>query len=341
MAYAIKKGSDYFNTVTYTGNGTSQSITGVGFSPDLVWVKNRNSTQDHSVYDTVRGISRRIYTNGTFTEDYNIGNGITSFDSDGWTTGNLAGVNTNTYTYASWNWRGSDSAAVTNTNGTITSQVSANPTSGFSVVTYTGNNGASGTIGHGLGVAPSVIITKARNLSAGWPTLVNTGSTIYYGLRLNSTATNDSGAGSVFYNNTPPTSTVYTVGGSDETNDNYNYVSYCFANVEGFSKIGSYTGNGSADGTFVYTGFRPALLIWRRTDASEVWQITDSKINSYNVINKRLYVAYNFDELVATRLDFVSNGFKFRDPDSDTNASGGTYIYMAFAENPFKNSLAR
>jgi hypothetical protein len=350
----IKDGSQYFVPVVYTGNGVARSIdntitdasgveTGdpIQFQPDLVWAKDRSIASNQLWNDSVRGAGYDLYSNATSAESY-ASTRLTSFNSNGFSLGNAVGWNANTNPYVAWNWK-AGGTAVSNTDGTITSTVSANTTSGFSVVTYTGNNGASGTIGHGLGVAPSLIITKGRNINAGFPTLVNTGSTIYYGLRLNSTAANDSGAGGVFYNNTPPTSTVYTVGGSDETNDNYNYVSYCFANVEGFSKIGSYTGNGSADGPFVYTGFDVKFLLYKNTDASNSWVIYDN-VRDPNGNPQSYYLIPNLNGAEGTTpdaIDFLSNGFKIRFANASLNTSGQTHIYMAFASNPFKNSLAQ
>ena len=223
--------------------------------------------------------------------------------------------------------------------GSIISTVSANTTAGFSIVTYAGNSASSATVGHGLGIAPKAVIVKGRNYSgAGWPTQING----VYGLRLNETGANDTANGSAFFANTPPTTSVFTLGGSDETNDGYNYLAYCFAEVEGYSKISSYTGNGSADGPFIYTGFRPAFIIFRSTILCN-WVIVDSARSTFNVMDDSLYPNTSGSEITTiTDVDFLSNGFKWRaNLPNETNASGQTYVYMAFAENPFKNSNAR
>ena len=327
----IKDGSKYMNTVLYTGNGSTQSITGVGFSPDLVWVKNRNSTQDHSVYDTVRGISRRIYTNGTFAEDYNVGNGITSFDSDGWTTGSLAGVNTNSNTYVAWNWKGGEST-VENTDGSITSQVSANPTSGFSVVTYTATGNGNDTVGHGLGTAPKVVLLKSRSTGdwAYYTTQID-GSLDY--LYLNLTASKgDSGW-------TAPSSTVFP---PSNASNGTTMVAYCFAEVEGFSKFGKFTGNGSADGTFVYTGFRPAFVLTKSATEARNWVIIDTTRDPNNLADQNLEPnTTNAEFTNADDMDILSNGFKMRTANPGANGNGQTIIYMAFAETPMKFANAR
>ena len=340
----IKDGSQYMNTVLYTGTGSTQSVTGVGFSPDAVWIKDRTSAQNHYILDTVRGATVNLFPNTT-NADITSSATLTSFDSDGFTVTTSAGVNGSGDSYVSWNWRGSDSSAVSNTDGTITSTVSANTTAGFSVVTYTGNGSAGATVGHGLGTAPDMIIVKWRSgaySSTDWNVYhTSTGNTNY--TILNSTTA--STADSTKWNNTSPTSTVFTLGNGASVNgsSSANYVAYCFAEVEGFSKFGKFTGNGSSDGTFVYTGFRPAFVIIKRSDSANSWGMNDSSRNLYNPTQQILWADLsNADEdRTARPLDLLSNGFKIRTTESNCNASGGTYIYMCFAENPFKNSLAR
>jgi len=340
---AIEDGSEYFNTVLYTGNNTTNNIAGVGFLPDFVWVKNRGATAFHGLVDSVRGFTgvdaNVLYTNSTNAEGTS--GAFDSFDADGFSLStNGYGFNQSPYNYVAWNWK-AGGTAVSNTAGTITSQVSANPTAGFSVVTYTGTGGTK-TVGHGLGVAPQMVIVKGRNGGTNWVVYhVGMGATKYMLMNTTSVAVTDSTP----WNNTSPTSTVVSLGTSSNTNGNTApFVAYCFAEVKGYSKFGSYTGNGSVDGTFVYTGFRPAyVLIKRFTSATASWVLWDSARNSYNLSDTTLYPNLtNADFIDSNRsLDLVSNGFKIRGTEVQMNASGGAYIYMAFAENPFKNSLAR
>ena len=339
----IVDGSQYMNTVLYTGNGSTQSITGVGFQPDLVWYKQRNTARDNGLEDSVRGAQKILISNATNAEVS--ASGITSFDSDGFTQGSNVIGNQSGGTYVGWSWRGSDSTAVSNTDGTITSTVSANTTSGFSVVTYVGT-AAIATVGHGLGVAPSMIITKNRDTTTAWWVYhAALGNTKYVVLNTTAAAVTSS----VAWNNTSPTSTVFTLGGAGNPSNANQDVAYCFADVEGFSKFGSYTGNGSTDGPFVYTGFRPAFVMIKYTTAgASDWMIYDSARDPYNVIPD--YLRSNLSNAETTKtggwIDFISNGFKVRNTDATTasinfTSAGGTYIYMAFAENPFKQSLAR
>jgi len=337
MAYTtIKKPSDYFNTVLYTGNGSyGNSITGVGFQPDLVWIKKRNSTADHQLTDAVRGTDKAIESNTTDAERTGV-NLLHSFDSDGFTVDDDASFNGNNDTFASWNWLGANGTA-SNTDGSITSTVSANTTSGFSIISYTGNGTAGATVGHGLGVAPKMIIFKSRsNGTKNWITYHESiGNTKALFLNL----TNAEATGSDYWNNTSPTSSVFTLG--DNTNHNEssgNMIAYCFAEVKGFSKFGSYVGNGTSgvdgagDGTFVYTGFKPGMIIIKPSSAVENWQILDNKRPGFNESDN---LAPNNNAAENTSNDFVdlvSNGFKLRS--GSYSASGVTYIYMAFAEEP-------
>ena len=332
---SIVDGSENMNTVTYTGNGTSQSITGVGFEPDLVWLKFRSATGNNELYDTIRGAGNLLVSNSTNAESTNLAK-LSSLDSDGFSVGSALSTNTNGGTYAAWNWK-AGGTAVSNTNGTITSQVSANPTAGFSVMTYTGT-GVAGSVGHGLGVVPKLYIIKQRT-DAGNNWIVQTtavdGSLDY--LFLNSTNAKGNSGDAL------PTSSVLNISGNNDVNGSGDgIVAYCFADVEGYSKIGSYTGNGSTDGPFVYTGFRPAMIIIKRTNSTGDWNIWDNKRNPTNGVDKFLYPSLtNAEGSGAIRLDFTAQGFKLRDTNTKWNANASTYIYMAFAENPFKNSLAR
>jgi hypothetical protein len=326
---------NYFNPVLYTGTGASLGVTGVGFQPDLVWVKSRSAATDHAWYDAVRGVQKQIESNNTGAETTET-TGLTAFGSDGFTTGALAQMNTSSATYVAWNWK-ANGAGSSNTSGSITSTVSANTTSRFSVVTFTGT-GANATIGHGLGVVPSMIIVKSRTVVQSWivyhASLGNTSAML-----LSSNASSD--ANIVYWNNTSPTSTVFSLGTNTATNQNgSSNVAYCFAEVAGYSKFGSYTGNGSTDGPFVFTGMRPAYVMIKRTDSASDWYIWDTKRDTYNVVTNTLLADTSGAETSATSIDDLSNGFKCRSA-TVVNASGGTYIYMAFAESPFKYSLAR
>jgi len=328
----------FFNAVTYTGTGSSLGVTGVGFQPDWVWAKGRSGATDNALYDAVRGVQKQLESNTTTAETTET-TGITAFGSDGFTTGALAQLNTSAATYVAWNWRASNTTAVTNTSGSITSTVSANTTSGFSIVTYTGNNSNS-TIGHGLGVAPKMIIVKSRSAVEVWPVYHASLTSAAYILRLNTTAAEGNVPST--WNSTSPTSTVFSVGTSAGVNlSPDNYVAYCFAEVAGYSKIGSYTGNGSTDGPFVYTGFRPAFIITKDTTNSATnWYMWDSVRGTYNANTVLLFPNLsNAEDSLA--IDFLSNGFKPRVAGSGLNTTNAVMIYMAFASNPFKYSLAR
>jgi len=330
MAYTtIKKPSDYFNTKLYSGNGSTQNITGLDFQPDWVWIKERTSTSDNMLFDAVRGATNRVESNTTDSEALSP-NQLTAFNSDGWTTGNSAGTNESGQTYASWNWL-ANGTGVANTDGSISSTVSANTTSGFSIATYTGNGTSGSTIGHGLTSVPSMIITKRTDSANGWGVYhqsLGTGKELYLNY-------DNSEQSSNFWITTPTTS-VFSVSSSDYVNlNNATYVAYCFADVQGYSKFGSYVGNGSTDGTFVYTGFKPAFIIQKNASTGSTnWQIFDNKRNDFNVVDDYLIVNSSGAEGVSTSLDFVSNGFKIRQSAGYINTSGDTYIYMAFAEQP-------
>ena len=340
MAYTtINKPSLYFNTVLYTGTGSSNSLTGVGFQPDWVWIKKRNAAVGHRLYDAVRGVQNTLFSNDTAAEATGQSTTLTAFNSDGFTVISESGVNASGDTYVAWNWLGANSTT-SNTSGTITSTVSANTTAGFSVVSWTGA-GAAGTVGHGLGAVPKFIITKKRNNTGNWACYhVSLGNTQY--VYLNTTAASATYSG--FWNNTTPTSTLISLGTDDNvTGNGDNIIAYCFAEVKGYSKFGSYTGNGSTDGTFIYTGFKPAWTMVKRSDSSSTsgWIMYDNKRNPYNIVD--LYLQANSSNAETGNatdnpFDFVSNGFKLRYSNTATNASGGTYIYAAFAENPFVSS---
>ena len=342
--------SKFFAPVLWAGNGANpRNITGVGFQPDLVWIKGR-AASGHYWQDAVRGVtstdSRSLSTHSTAAEtNYFPTNGMmNAFISDGFTTAggstndnaNASGAN-----YVAWNWK-ANGAGSTNTAGSITSTVSANQRSGFSIVTYTGT-GANATVGHGLGVTPAMYITKKRNSTSDWAVYHQgiTGSPSYV---LQLQATDAAINVGVWWNSTSPTSSLFSLGNSSTVNGSGDsYVAYCFAEVPGFSKFGSYTGNGSADGAFVHLGFRPAFMIIKASSAADDWAIIDVARSPYNAVNLWLNAEDTSSEatLSPAQFDIVSNGLKLRGTSSTVNGNGTTYIYMAFASNPFKYSLAR
>ena len=322
----INKSTDYFNTKLYTGNGTTgHAITGVGFQPDWLWIKERSSTSAAFIYDIIRGVDIKL-TPSTTDGDATNSDSMSSFDSDGFTVGVNNAVNENTQTYVAWNWLGAN-ASSSNTDGSITSTVSANTTSGFSIVSFNGGGSGSDNIGHGLGSTPKIVLIKDRDGATDWLwyTTVIDGS--YDTLRLNTTgAKTDSGY-------TAPTNSVFYF----PANTSNDYIAYCFAEKKGFSKFGSYTGNGNADGTFVYTGFKPAWVMMKRTDTTNDWFIFDSTRNTFNETDLRISAnssSAESDQTGSNPIDILSNGFKCRGNAGATNASGGNYIYTAFAENP-------
>jgi hypothetical protein len=340
MAYSsIVKPTDYFNTVLYTGDGTTKDITGVGFQPDWVWAKKRSATGFHALADSVRGGTKNIFTNSTGAEETSATDWILSFASDGFGVNSGGNLNQSSATYVAWNWLAANGTA-SNSDGSITSTVSVNTTAGFSIVSYTGT-GSNATVGHGLGVAPSVVITKNRDLSSGGTSNWRVGSTMLgFTKRLNLNTNDSVSTDSTTYNDTDPTSSVFSVGTHGSTNGSTNgIIAYCLAEKKGYSKFGSYSGNGDADGTFVYTGFKPAWIMIKRTDSTANWRMIDSKRNSYNILPRTLTASQNAAEYTGTddfgNTDILSNGFKIRTSYAEANNSSGSYIYLAFAENPF------
>ena len=338
----ISNGANYFAATLWTGDGANprtitNTVNGVSLQPDLVWIKARSNAYDHTLYDSIRGATNYLISNSTAAQA-SAANTLQAFNSNGFQVGGNNSTNSGSVTYVGWQWK-ANGTAVTNTAGSISSQVSAGGTQGFSVVTYTGT-GANATVGHGLGVAPKMIIFRARSIVENWPTWHTNLTSAAYVLTLNTT--NAQASVPQVMNSTAPTSSVFSVGTSTGSNGSgTTYVAYCFAEVAGYSKFGSYTGNGSADGPFVFTGFRPRFVMWKRSDATANWFLMDSSRTPANPVNLELYADQTNAEVTFTDCDFVSNGFKLRTSDSSRNASGGTYIYMAFAENPFKNALAR
>jgi hypothetical protein len=339
-ATSTTQANDYFDAVTYTGNGSTQNITGVGFQPDWTWIKSRSNASGNILIDAVRGVGRYLLSEFTDAEAGGGTSFLTAFNSDGFSV-NVSpntSANANAATYVAWNWK-ANGAGSSNTAGTITSTVSANTTSGFSIATFT-TTGAAATIGHGLGVAPRMVIMKDRTNAASW--LVYHASLASAANYLVLNATDASASNTTVWNNTAPTSTVFSIGTVFAAS---NYVAYCFAPVAGYSAFGSYTGNGSADGPFVYTGFRPRYVLVKRTDTGGAgfdWFIWDTARSTYNVASANLTANQSVAEgVTAYPLDINSNGLKIRNSATAYNASGGTYIYAAFAESPFKYSLAR
>ena len=334
---AIENGSEYFAATTYTGNGTTQSIVNSGgFQPDWVWIKDRSVARSHRLFDVIRGATKALFSDATDAEA-TLATDLTAFNSNGFALGAGLGSNANTETYVAWNWK-AGGAAVTNTAGSITSQVSASPTAGFSVVTYTAQASGVATIGHGLGVAPSMVIIKGRTGALGWTVYHQPlGNNAY--LVLNTTAAQVTGATTV-WNATSPTATVFTQGSA--WGGLGTMVAYCFSEVPGYSKFGSYTGNGSTDGTFVYLGFRPKFVMAKRTNTTGNWFVMDTTRGGINVGSPALFADLaDAEDAGSLFIDIISNGFKLRNSLSSLNVNGGTYIFMAFAEAPFKNSLAR
>jgi hypothetical protein len=364
MAYTtIDKPDDYFNTVLWTGNnsstGATRSLTGVGFQPDLVWTKNRSNAYFHNIYDSVRGagITKDLNSDTTNSESDNTPNTtnygyVSSFDTNGFTVTNgnhasSAGIwsNQSGEDFVAWNWL-ANGAGVSNTDGSITSTVSASTTSGFSIVSYTGNGVAGATIGHGLGVTPAMMIIKNRdNAAESWMVYHQA-----YGTGTQYFILNDTGGVYTYttvFNDTAPDADKFTVGTAGATNYNsQGLVAYCFAEVKGFSKFGSYTGNGNTDGPFVYTGFKPAFVMIKNASAGSTdWYLYDNKrggpASGVYGNNNKFFLKPNSSAAEGNEsFDMYSNGFKIKISNSFLNGSGNTLIYMAFAENPFVTSTS-
>ena len=349
MAYTdIDKPSDYFNTVLYTGNGAvggdSTTISSLDFAPNLVWIKNRTSSGDatssHALTDTVRGVTKTLSSNLN-TAEATYSNALTNFSSNGFTVSDKAIVNGNGDSLVAWNWKAGTSftndASATGI-GSIDSTGSVNTDAGFSIISWSGT-GSNGTIAHGLGSTPQVVLLKELNGTNNWlmshqPLSASLGDYTRF-MTLNSTGA-VSGAGNVVFQGSAFTSSVFNVGTSAGSNRNGGtYIGYCFAEKQGYSKVDLYTGNGNADGTFTYTGFKPAFVMIKRSDASDSWCVFDNKRLGYNVNNYTLFANQSAAENTEASIDFLSNGFKLRGTQTRLNASNGTYIYMAFAENPF------
>jgi len=351
MAYTtIDDGSEYFQTALYTGNGTAigsggLTITNDGNSdlkPDWIWHKKRGNAESHAVADSNRGTNKGIFPNENNAESTGGNEYVNSFNTDGFTVGNVGWANDSSQTYVAWQWKANGGTTSSNNDGSITTTVQANTTAGFSIVTYTGNATNGATIGHGLGAVPQVIIKKNRaDNGTEWNVYHHSiGNTKSLFLNTTEAATTESA-----YNNTSPTSSIQTINGSGANNgDGDNMIAYFFTPIKGYSKFGSYIGNGAQDGTFVYTGFKPAFILIKRTDTSgKNWYIADSTRSPNNIT--KAFLSPNTTAAEDTSgdatdayFDILSNGFKLRQDFSHLNASGSTQIYMAFAEHPFVSS---
>jgi len=334
MAYTtINKPNQYFNTVTYTGNGVNPtSITSVGFKPDWLWIKCRSNAVSNLLFDSVRGPSKRLISNSTAAESTETQ--IASFDTNGWTMDADTANNGSGRTYVAWNWLASNTTT-SNTSGTISSTVSVNQTAGFSIISYTGNGSADATVGHGLGITPAFFVVKNRQDGT-------TNWNCYHqslGKNLVMQLSTTSGQISVsnYWGTTGPTSTTIQLLNDGNINaGGQTLICYAFAQKQGYSKFGSFSGNGNADGTFVYTGFKPAFIITKLSSDTGSWFLHDNKRNGYNGGNNYVYPNASDAELTTQLLDITSNGFKMRFAGGAN--SSGTSIYMAFAENPFVSS---
>jgi hypothetical protein len=336
----IKKGNSYMDATLYTGTGASLSVTNTSaFKPDFVWVKGRSGATDHALYDSVRGTTKQLESNTT-TAETTESTGLTAFGTNGFTVGALAQMNTSSATYVGWQWQAGQGTNTTNTSGTITSTISVNATAGFSVVTWTGNGTAGATTGHGLGVTPAFVIIKNRTATAGEQWLVWHKS-ISQAIHTSSVITLNGYTGCLLLNGT---NASFTYGFDGQINGSTNgMLAYCWADVSGYSKAFSYTGNGSADGPMVYLGFRPKwILIKNASNGVQGWTIQDTSRSTYNVVDNFLLAQANSaEQSIYAQMDYLSNGFKVRTSDALVNGSGNTIIGMAFAENPFKNANAR
>ena len=333
MAFTtINKSTDYFIPELYVGTGSSRTISTLNFQPDWVWIKNRGTNDRHSLFDAVRAAPNMLTSNANDAQSAQPSE-LTAFNANGFTVNNATSVNGSSANYVSWNWKANGTGS-SNTAGSINSTVSVNTTSGFSIVKYVGNASQSQTVGHGLGVAPKLIIFKSSTSADDWSICFPSVLGVDGRLTLNTSAANSIGD-NTFWNSVAPSSTLFSLGNNTRANaSGQTIIAYCFAEKQGYSKMGSYTGNGNTNGTFVYTGFKPAYVIAKRTDGTSNWNQFDNKRFGFNVKNPLLYPNLTNAEADDVFIDLLSNGFKWRTTNGDINASGGSYIYMAFAEAP-------
>tara|TARA_R100000149_G_C5853491_1_gene121522 strand:- start:24 stop:1097 length:1074 start_codon:yes stop_codon:yes gene_type:complete len=342
MAYStISKPGLHFNTILYTGDGTSpKARTGVGFQPDWVWSKARDVVRSHQLIDSPRGVNKTLSSDNANQEGTDYSHGyLQSFDSDGFTsqagTSGHNNWNQNSAPYVVWNWKANGGTGASNSSGTISSTVYANTTAGFSMVKYVGNGSAGATVGHGLGAIPDMYMVKDRDTNGAQWTVYHQSMGATKAMQLDTTT--NAGTNILYWNNTAPTSTVFSLGaGGDPNGNTKNYIAYCFKAIKGYSKFSNYIGNQNADGTFVYTGFKPAWVMIKKQSSGtgRGWFIFDNKREGYNVDNDALEADTNVAEVTNDRIDFLSNGFKLRTTELILNESSIDYIYMAFAENP-------
>jgi len=348
MAYTtIDNPSEHFDTLTYSGTGSTQSITGLDFKPDWVWIKKRNAAAYHQLFDSVRGVTKGLFSNTNDDEAVDSGN-LQSFISGGFTADGFNGTNASGGTYVAWNWKANGGTTTTNDAsstgvGNTDSVYQANTTAGFSIVTWTGPSGSDArTMAHGLGGTPELIIYKNRDENVAW--YVGTSAITFnfntdY-LQLNSDIAKATDAGGTVFVSAPTSTVIGSSSSAASGKENIKYVAYCFRSIQGYSKIGSYTGNGNANGPFIYTGFKPAWFMLKRTDSTNDWIIFDNKRDAYqNPFADYLFANLSDAENADTaRGDFLSNGWKVRNPGNTAdggNVDGNVYVYMAFAENPF------
>ena len=332
MAYTtINKSTDYFNTKLYTGTGSSNAVTGVGFQPDWTWIKSRSDAQSNNIFDAVRGQGKVIFTDANSAQA-TVTDRLTAFNSDGFTVVSDNSVNGSSKTYAAWNWKAGTGQGSSNTDGSInTIYTSVNTAAGFSISRFDGNGTSGATIGHGLGSTPAMIIVKNLDSTEHW-TVRHKDVTAGWNLYLNLTNTQDDN--STVFTTTAPTSSVFSVGDNARTNaSGAAYVAYCFAEKTGYSKFGKYQGTSSTDGAFIYTGFKPTFFMAKCIDNAESWYIFDNKREGYNVENRDLYADNSGTEGSADWLDILSNGIKFRYNSIGLNGSSNNYIYMAFGQS--------
>ena len=336
MAYISFQPSDNFSTKLYNGNNSTQSITGVGFQPDLTWLKSYDTAGTwHCLTDSVRGVGKQLYSNSDSSQGSNPAV-ITAFDSDGFSLGDASDTNGSGVDCVAWSWKAGTTSGLSG--GTITpSSYSINATAGIGIYKWTGT-GATGTIAHGLGTAPKMMIIKSLGVAANWGVYneaIGNSNTLFLDLTNAETAR-------PYWDSTSPTSTVFTVKDGVVNDTGSDYIAYVFADVNGFSKMGSYTGNGNADGPFVYTGFRPAFTICKIYDGNtNNWKMVDDKRPGYNLNNKTLNADSTAVEGTEDNCDYTANGFKIRRNGNDVNGSGYKYIYMAFAEFPIVSSNSK
>ena len=325
----------YFQVKTYTGTGSSHAITLDGdtdMQPDFTWIKARGATTDHVLYDAVRGVTKSLHSNTNDAEDTQA-DGLTAFGTDGFTVGADSKSNATSGTFVAWNWKAGTTSGIAGSPSITPTSYSFNATSGCSIITYDGT-GSNATLPHGLGVAPKAIFVKRLDAANDW--LVyheKLGATKFLLLEHNSAESTSSTA----WNDTAPTSTLFSIGDRNEVNNSSgNYVAYCFAEKQGYSKFGIYTGNGNADGAFNYTGFRPAYVMFKRTDDAESWIMTDDKRDPFNPTIAYLLANRDNAGTTGVDIDFCANGFKITT--TSQNEDGAVYVYFAFAESPFVNS---